>query len=223
MTDLARLLALNGIKIGYSNGSISPKQWQEEHQEEYDLLYEKLLNSIEQGQKYKDLMTHTKYHNTFGCKFHFDLKESKKEVNDLKRKNYYLEQNQKTLEDIELIEKGKDFNDAVEWRNKWQNKMYEFEKLEQQNKALTEQVKQLQEESYSRLLRLNERNQEIQNLKEQIEEIKSCQFMTRCFSCGMSGVPKTREDKECGNCNSLRTEIVIRESTIKEILGDTHG
>lgn len=148
-----------------------------------------------------------------------------------------------------------------EWKE-YDSLKKEIQEIEQQNKALTEQVKnittdrdiilrekhdalkgidnlkeqvkQLQEEkellAKSLKIEFTGHNEivnkffdiksERDQLKSKIEKIRVCPFMTRCFDCGMSGVPMGREDKQCGNCNSFRTEIVIRETTIKEILGE---
>ena len=82
--------------------------------------------------------------------------------------------------------------------------------LEQQNKKLTDEVKQLKEESYSRLLRLDERNQKIQNLKEKIQEL--VQQITVRLDVLLSN------SKTCDSDESLK--LIDIRNKLKEILGE---
>ena len=86
---------------------------------------------------------------------------------------------------------------------------YQYESSQQQNKKLTDEIKQLQKESYSRLLRLNERNQEIQNLKEKIQElIRQLTVRIDILSANY---------KTCDSDESLK--LIDIRNDLKEILG----
>ena len=60
-----------------------------------------ILQAVEDAKQWNILKTHTKYHNVFGCAYHFNLKEEQ-------RKNQFLQSEIQSLKrEIEEIKKRK--------------------------------------------------------------------------------------------------------------------
>ena len=70
------------------------------NREDVEKFVEHIINSKEKAKKWDNLMTHSKWHNTFGCSYHFEVKEEK-------RRNQFLQsENQKLKEGIRKISKA---------------------------------------------------------------------------------------------------------------------
>lgn len=76
--------------------------------EETEKLIKQLLEHQEKSKKYDILMTHTKYHNTFGCAYHFKIKESDRKNQFLQSENIELEAKleKQTNNVFDLLETG---------------------------------------------------------------------------------------------------------------------
>ena len=76
-------------------------------------LKQQILQDHEDAKKWDTLMTHTKYHNAFGCQYHFDLKEERRrnqflqsENQELKKENNELgSQLQDTAKDRQIVKR----------------------------------------------------------------------------------------------------------------------
>lgn len=74
-------------------------------------IYEEILLVVDKADKYNKLMTHTKYHNMFGCAYHFKLKESDRRNQFLQSDNVKLEASlQKQTDNVfDLLSTGLDY------------------------------------------------------------------------------------------------------------------
>ncbi len=64
-------------------------------------LINQILKNQEKAEKWDNLMTHTKFHNAFGCQYHFDLKEERRRNQFLQSENV---KNKKTVERLKKLD-----------------------------------------------------------------------------------------------------------------------
>lgn len=71
-------------------------------------MKKQILDNQEKSKKYDILMTHTKYHNSFGCQYHFKIKEGDRKNQFLQSENVELEAKLEKQTDnvFDLLETG---------------------------------------------------------------------------------------------------------------------